>query len=113
MFLMYKLFTKNPSKSSLDQIIKNVKNTVSYSTLDIKSNRINTDVAKENSQYWLGVEYESTEEYKKTINNNFNEILADIETISKHSCSSEVRDIYYNVIDEYALKIKQIYNLLQ
>ena len=113
MFLMYKLFTKNPSKSSLDQIIKNVKNTVSYSTLDIKSNRINTDVAKENSQYWLGVEYESTEEYKETINNNFNEILTDIETISKHNCSSEVRDIYYNVIDQYALKIKQIYNLLQ
>lgn len=77
----------------------------------MKPNRINTDVAKENSQYWLAVEYKSTEDYKQTINNNFNEILADIEIISKHSCSSEVRDIYYNVIDQYALKIKQIYNL--
>jgi hypothetical protein len=111
MFLMYKLFTKNPSKSSLDQIIKNAKNTVCYSTLDIKSNRLNTDVAKDNSQYWLGVKYESTEDYKQTINNNFNEILADIETISKHSCSSEIRDIYLNIITEYDKKIRQVYLL--
>lgn len=108
---MYKLFTINPSKSRLDHIIKNAKNTILYYTHDWKPNRINTDVAKENSQYWLGVKYKSTEEYKQTINNNFYEILSDIETISKYSCSSEIRDIYLNIITEYDKKIRQVYHI--
>ena len=112
MFLMYKLFTKNPSNSSLEQIIKNIKNMLSYSTNDIKGYRINIDVVKEHSNYWLTSLNDTQPDYKEIIDNNFNEILADIETISKYSCSSEVRDIYLNVIQEYDIKIKKVYNLL-
>jgi hypothetical protein len=111
MFLMFKLFTKNPSKSALDQIIKNAQNMIVYSTNDIKCSRIDIDAVKENSNYWLSLTNKINEDYKQLIINNFNEILDDIHTISKHSYSSEVRDIYLNVLQEYNIKIKKVYNL--
>jgi hypothetical protein len=107
MLTMYRMFTKNPSQNSLDTIINNAKKIVSNATTDIKGNGFNDIIAQSYSQFWL----RTTQTYKTTIDNNFNDILLDIDRISKHSISEEARAIYLNVIQEYAAKIKQVYNL--
>jgi len=111
MLTMYKMFTTNPSQDSLDTIINNAKKIVSNATTDIKGTGFNASIAQSYSHYWLRTFYEPTQTYKKTIDDNFNEILLDIDAISKHSISEEARVIYLNVIQEYAAKIKQVYNL--
>ncbi len=111
MITMYKIFTKKPSQDGLDTIINNAKKIVSNASTDIKGTGFNASIAQSYSQHWLGTFYEPTQTYKKTIDDNFNEILLDIDAILKHSISEEARVIYLNVIQEYATKIKQVYNL--
>jgi hypothetical protein len=111
MLTMYKIFTDNPSQNSLDAIINNAKKIVSNAPTDLKGTGFNASIAQSFSQHWLRTFYEPTQTYKKTINNNFNDILLDIDSISKHTISDEARAIYLNVIQEYAAKIKQVYNL--
>jgi hypothetical protein len=108
---MYRMFTTNPSQDSLDTIINKAKKIVSEATTDIKGTGFNASIAQSYSQHWLRTFYKPTQTYKKTIDDNFNEILLDVDTISKHSISEEARSIYLNVIQEYAAKIKQVYNL--
>ena len=111
MLIMYKIFINNPSQNSLDAIINNAKKVVSNAPTDLKGTGFNASIAQSFSQHWLRTFYEPTQTYKKTINNNFNDILLDIDSISKHTISEEARAIYLNVIQEYAAKIKQVYNL--
>ncbi len=112
MLLMYKLFTMNPSKSGLNTIINNLKQALLFIAVDYKKNTEKMDeIAKLNSSSWLSINYEPTEDYKQLINNNFNEIIDDIDVFSKNRCSAEVRDIYLNLIAEYEKKIKQVYQL--
>jgi hypothetical protein len=112
MLLMYKLFTKNPSKSSLNTIINKLNQTLLFIVIDYKKNTKKMDeLAKTNSYSWLSTKYEPTEECKRLIDNNFNEIIDDIDVFSKNRCSAEVRDIYLNLITEYDKKIRQVYQL--
>ena len=113
MLTMYRLFRNRPSQDSLDTIINNAKKIVSNASHDLKGTGIRTDVAVAFSKYWLATHYDTTAPLtsKDTIDANFNEILLDVDTISKHSISEDARAIYLNVIQEYAAKIKQVYKL--
>ena len=111
MFLMYKLFRNKPTQSSLEPIINNAKRMVSYASPNTKCIGISTEDALSLSNGWLQSIYEPSQTYKDFIDTNFNEILSLVDFISKHGCTEEARTIILNVIQEYASKIKQLYEL--
>lgn len=89
-----------------------MKQALLFIPIDYKKNTEKMDeLAKTNSFSWLSTKYELTEECKRLINNNFNEIIDDIDLFSKNRCSQEVRDIYLNLLNEYDKKIRQVYQL--
>jgi len=108
---MYKLFRNKPHQSSLDIIINNAKKKVSYASPNTKGTGFNTNDAKAFSNAWLTTHYEPSLTYRDTIDDNFDQILLEVDSISKYGCTEEARTIVLNVIQEYAVKIKQIYNL--
>jgi len=112
MFLMYKLFRNNPSQSSLDPIIKHSTRIVSGASTDIKGTGINADSARAFSNGWLSVDDSPILlTNKHRIDQCFNEILSELDNIEKYSISEDARAIYLHIIQEYAKKIKRVYQL--
>jgi hypothetical protein len=108
---MYKLFTKNPSQESLDTIINNAKFLLSNAPLDIRGTGITQSSAESFSNYWIRIDATPGISNKNTIDKIFCEILEDIIPSSKNSFCTEAKAIYLNVIEEYAKKIKSVYQL--
>jgi hypothetical protein len=112
MLTMYKMFTKNPSKDRLATIINNAKRIVSEATTDLKGTGFTKSVAKAYSDYWLmAIGYEPSTATIEKINENFNQILLDVDTLLYISISEDARAIYLNVIQSYAEKIAQLYKI--
>ena len=112
MLTMYKMFTKNPNKSSLATIINKSKETIQNAPLNIKGTGFSESIAKSYSDYWLRIDDNpSLITNRNLIDQTFREILEDVYQISIHSISNEARDIYLHVIDEYSKKITTVYQL--
>jgi hypothetical protein len=112
MLTMYKMFTKNPTKSSLATIINKSKETIQNAALNIKGTGFTESIAKSYSEYWLRIDDNpSLLTNRNLIDQTFREILEDVYQISIHSISNEAREIYINVIDEYSKKITRVYQL--
>jgi hypothetical protein len=116
MFLMYRLFRNNPTQESLDTIIKNATRFVSYASPNTKGTGITTEAAAAFSRGWLATYDEHAHAsapltYQEKIDENFNQILEEVDMISKHGCTEDARAIYLNLIQEYAKKIKTVYQL--
>jgi hypothetical protein len=116
MSFMYRLFRNNPTQESLDTIIKNATRFVSYASPNTKGTGITTEAATAFSRGWLATydEYAHASApltYQETIDDNFNQILAEVDMISKYGCTEDARAIYLNLIQEYAKKIKTVYQL--
>jgi hypothetical protein len=112
MLVMYSMFTKNPTKESLETIINSCKEIVTNALTDIKGTGYTEKIAKAYSGYWLHVD----DDPKLMSNRNkidimFKEILLDVDGISKYSISNEARAVYLHVIDEYSKKISNVYEL--
>ena len=106
------MFTKNPTKKSLETIINKCKETITNATTDIKGTGYTTTIAKSYSQYWLRIDDNPILiSNRDLINQTFREILEDVYQISIHSISDEARAIYLNVIEEYSKKITKVYEL--
>ena len=109
---LYRNFKNDPSQTSLDDIILKSLEVISNSSIDIKGTGITTSIAKSFSWYWLLVDDNPNLRTNKIrIDTNFNDILADVDLIPKHLLSEEAKTIYLNLIREFAIKIKNVYNL--
>ena len=109
---LYIKFKNDPSQSLLDDIIQNSLDVISNSPIDTKGTGITTSIAKSFSWYWLLVDDDPNLLTNKiTIDNNFKDILYDIDLIPKHFISEEAKTIYLNLIREFAKKIKNVYRL--
>jgi hypothetical protein len=111
MQLMYRLFTKNPSQESLDTIINNAKKFIANAPFDLQGTGITRSSAESFSNYWLRIDDTPGVSNKNTIDTVFCEILADIDPSSKNKFCTEAKAIYVNVIEEYAKKLKNMYQL--
>lgn len=111
---MYSMFQKSPNKKSLETIINNCKQTLYNAAVDFRGlSRLTPTMAESNSQHWLNNvdDNPSIISNKNRIDQNFLEILDDIDAILKSLISIEVRDIYINIVDEYSKKITNVYQL--
>jgi hypothetical protein len=108
---MYKLFTKNPSQESLDTIISNAKRFIADAPFDLRGTGITRSSAESFSNYWMRIDASTPGANKNTIDTVFCEILDDIDPSSKNKFCTEAKEIYVNVIEEYAKKIKNVYQL--
>ena len=111
MQLMYRLFTKNPSQDSLYTIINNAKRFIADAPFDIRGTGITRSSAESFSNYCLRIDATTPGANKNTIDTVFCEILDDIDPSSKNTFCTEAKAIYLNVIEEYATKIKNVYQL--
>lgn len=112
MLVMYSMFTKNPTKESLETIINNCKKIISDALTDSKGTGYTEKVAIAYSGYWLHVNDDpKLMSNRNKIDNMFREILLDIDGISKYSISNEARVIYLHIIEEYSKKISNVYEL--
>lgn len=111
MRLMYKLFTTNPSQESLDTIINNAKRFIADAPFDLRGTGITRSSAESFSNYWLRIDATPSSSNKNRIDTVFCEILDDIDPSSKNKFCTEAKAIYLNVIEEYAVKIKNVYQL--
>lgn len=109
---LYRTFKKDPSQSSLDDIINNSLNLIAISPSDTKGTGITISIAKSFSWYWLLVDDNPKLLTNKIrIDTYFNDILADIDQIPKQLLSEEAKPIYLNLIREFAKKIRNVYKL--
>jgi hypothetical protein len=112
MQVSYQLFRKNPNQSELDKIINNVISAISNSSDDLRGTGISARLANSYSQYWLLADDDPIlTTNKQRIDQNFNDILDDIDKISYQHLSAEAKKIYINIIYQYAEKIKRVYQL--
>lgn len=109
---MYSMFTKNPTRESLETIINICKKIISNAPTDIKGTGYTEKVAKCYSGYWLHADDNpNLQGNRNKIDIMFKEILLDVDGISKYSISNEARTIYLDVIDQYSKKISNVYEL--
>lgn len=83
---MYNLFQKSPSKDSLNIIIDRCKQTIKFVAVDFRgTSKYTAYMAKSYRQYWVNMCSDNPELLcnKNQINQNFLEILDDIDAISK------------------------------
>ena len=111
MRIMYRLFTKNSSQESLDTIINNAKRFIADAPFDLRGTGITRSCAESYSNYWLRIDATPGSSNKNTIDTVFCEILDDIDPSAKNKFCTEAKAIYLNVIEEYAEKIKNVYQL--
>ena len=108
----YQLFRKNPNQLMLDNIINDVIYAISNSSDDLMGTGINARLASSYSNYWLLADDDPIlMTNKHRIDQHFNDILDDIDKISYQHLSTEAKNIYINIIHEYAKKINRVYKL--
>lgn len=111
---MYSMFQRSPNKQSLIMIIDKCKQTIKNVSVDFRGiSKYTASMANSNKEYWLNIVNDNPSLIcnKNQINQNFLEILSDIDEISKTIISQEVAEIYIDIIDEYLKKISKAYEL--
>jgi hypothetical protein len=100
------MFKKYPTKNKLDIIIQNLKNILINKIT--RCNGINEQTVKPFYNNWK-MNINSTN--NELIIENFEEIIEHINIISTDIITEKVRDMYLEILDIYANKIKIIYNI--
>jgi hypothetical protein len=108
----YNHFRNQPSQELLNKIIDNAREALINSPINTKGTGMSVSLAKSYAWYWLLVDDDpALITNKNTIDKNFNEILGDIDVIDLQNLSAETKNIYLNIINEFAKKIKNVYRL--
>jgi len=110
---MFSMFKRDPSKDKLETIINNATKILSniVDHPDPGNGGITHETAVAFSNRWIRTSSEPTWSNKIEINDNFEQILLDVDCISKHRCSRNTKELYLLLIEQYDAKIKQVYQL--